>query len=446
MVNNSLVLTDAMIVSAAILVVTFLGIFSEHVHGMERAKFATAGAAAMIIFGQIYGFYSPELAIAAVDWNVIFLLGCMMMIISIMIPTGGFEVLAYRIARLSRARLCLLLMLLGCVVTIVSLLLDNVTTVVIFGPLIVLIARAQKISPIPYLMAAALLTDVGGVATLIGDPPNLMIGSAAGIDFNTFIGRMWMPVLAATVSILIFLKWMFRKELKTLPPKIFHEKAQVTNKKVWIASLLILACMVVLFTIHTRLGWEPWFIAAIGMAALVSVSRNVVIDRVFEDVEVTLLIFFISLFMVVGGVGKSGLLDYLGHFITPFAEHNLLTATIVLMWGVAILSAFIDNILITGAMIPIILQLQAHGINVTPLWWALAVGVGMGGNGTYIGSTANVFIVSLSERISRQQDDTNLAITPGVWFRKGTPAMILTLIVSSIIMAAFFDSFAAPLH
>jgi Na+/H+ antiporter NhaD/arsenite permease-like protein len=253
MVDNSLVLTDAMIVSAAILVVTFLGIFSEHVHGMERAKFATAGAAAMIIAGQIYGFYSPELAIAAVDWNVIFLLGCMMMIISIMIPTGGFEVLAYRIARLSRARLCLLLMLLGCVVAIVSLLLDNVTTVVIFGPLIILIARAQKISPVPYLMAAALLTDVGGTATLIGDPPNLMIGSATGIDFNTFIGRMWLPVLGATVSILIFLKWTFRKQLKTTPPEIFHEKAHVTNKKVWIASLIILACMVVLFTIHTRL-------------------------------------------------------------------------------------------------------------------------------------------------------------------------------------------------
>lgn len=446
MVNESLVLTDAMIVSATILVATFLGIFSEHVHGMERAKFATAGAAAMVIAGQIYGFYSPELAIAAVDWNVIFLLGSMMMIISIMLPTGGFEVLAYKIAALSRGRLYLLLILLGCIVAVVSLLLDNVTTVVIFGPLIVLIARAQKVSPIPYLMAAALLTDVGGVATLIGDPPNLMIGSAAGIDFNTFIAKMWLPVLFACASILIFMKWTFRKELDVTPPEIFEERAYVRNRKVWIASLLILACMVVLFTIHAKLGWEPWFIAAIGMAALVSVSRHVVIDKVFEDVEVTLLIFFISLFMVVGGVGKSGLLIYLGHFITPFAEHNLLVATIVLMWGVAILSAFIDNILITAAMIPIMLQLQSQGINVTPLWWALAIGVGMGGNGTYIGSTANVFIVSLSERLSRQQNDSNLAITPGIWFRKGTPAMILTLIVSSIIMAVFFDTFTAPLH
>lgn len=445
MVDQTLVLTDAMLVSAVILVVTFLGIFSEHVHGMERAKFASAGAIAMVIAGQVYGFYSPELAIAAVDWNVIFLLGSMMMIISIMLPTGGFEVLAYRIADLSRGRLYLLLVLLGASVAIVSLLLDNVTTVVIFGPLLVLIARARRVSPVPYLLSAALLADLGGIGTLIGDPPNLMIGAAAGIDFNTFIARMWLPVLLAVAAVLLFMKWAFRKELVDGHSQE-RQHAVIHNRKVWVASLIILACMVVLFTIHARLGWEPWFIAALGMAALVSVSRHVVIDRVFEDVEVTLLIFFISLFMVVGGVAHSGLLDYLGHFITPFAERDLLLATLVLMWGVALLSAFIDNILITAAMVPIVLQLQSHGINVTPLWWALAIGVGMGGNGTYIGSTANVFIVSLSERISRQQGEPGLAITPGVWFRKATPATILTLIVASVVMALFFGTYTAPLR
>ena len=142
-----------------------------------------------MLSGQYFGFYSPELAIEAIDWNVI-LLGAMLTIVAIMIPTGGFQMLAYKIADLSKGRLFLLLAMMGTLVTVLSLLLDNVTTVVIFGPLIILICRSMKVSPIPYLLAAALLSDTGGVATLVGDPPNLMIGSAAGIGFNTFFYHM----------------------------------------------------------------------------------------------------------------------------------------------------------------------------------------------------------------------------------------------------------------
>lgn len=445
-VTEPMVLTKAMIASGIVLALTFIGIFTEHVHGMERAKFATAGAALMVIVGQIYGFYSPSLAIQAVDWNVIFLLGAMMTIVSIMIPTGGFNVLAYRLAELSGGRLFLMLVLLGTAVTVISLLLDNVTTVVIFGPLIILIAQAQRVSPIPYLLAAALLSDTGGVGTLVGDPPNIMIGSAAGIDFNTFIERMGPPVFFAWLATLFAMKLFFRKELSVTPSGTFHKDEEIKNRKIWNASLIIMACMVVLFTLHDKFHWEPWFVAALGMTALIFVSRHVVMDVAFEDVEITLLIFFIGLFIVIGGVEKSHLLMYLGHFITPFVKHDLLTATIVLMWGAAFLSAMIDNIPFTAAMIPIILGMESQGINVTPLWWGLAIGVGMGGNGTHIGSTANVFIVTISERLARQQNDPSLAITPGLWFRKGTPAMLLTLLTSSIIMALFFDWFAKPLH
>ncbi|MFQ5661470.1 MAG: SLC13 family permease [Gammaproteobacteria bacterium] len=445
-VTGHLALNDAMLVSGIILAVTFIGIFTERMHGMERSKSATAGAGAMVIAGQIFGFYSPELALEAIDWNVVFLLGAMMTIIAIMIPTGGFNVLAYRIAAFSRGRLYLLLVMLGTAVTVISLLLDNVTTVVIFGPLIILIARAQKINPIPYLLAAALLSDTGGVATLVGDPPNLMIGSAAHISFNTFFQRMAPPVFVAWLGVIIALKFLFRKELSVTPADTFHEKLEVANKRIWNASLIILGAMVVLFTIHHRLNWEPWFVAALGMTALAFVSRDVVMDKTFEEVEITLLVFFISLFIVIGGVENSQFLSYLGQFITPFVQHDLLTATIVLMWVAAFLSAMIDNIPFTAAMIPIILGMENQGINVTPLWWGLAIGVGMGGNGTHIGSTANVYIVTISERLARNEDDPSLAITPGVWFRKGTPAMLLTLITSSIIMALFFDFFSISHH
>lgn len=444
-ITETLTWNTQMAVSAVILVVTFIGIFTEGVHGFHRAKFAMGGAGLMVIVGQYFGFYSPQLAVEAIDWNVVFLLGGMMTIVAIMIPTGGFQALAYRIADLSRGRQFLLLAMLGTAVTVISLLLDNVTTVVIFGPLIVLICQALNVSPVPYLLGAALLSDTGGVATLVGDPPNLMIGSAAGIDFNTFLIHMGGIVLVAWFSILIAQKWLFRKELAVTPESPdFSQQGEIQDPQTWYAAVAVLAVMVVLFIFHHALHWEPWFVAATGVTVLVFIGHQVDMDKSFEDVEMTLLMFFVSLFVVVGGVEHSHFLEYLGQYIRPFVESDLLLASIILMWMSAILSAMIDNIPFTAAMVPIILGMEQQGINVTPLWWALAIGVGMGGNGTHLGSTANVFIVTLSERLAKDTGDESLRITPGLWFRKGTPVMLLTLLTSSIVMWAFFGFFSKP--
>ena len=444
--TETLTWNTPMAASAIVLVVTFFGIFTEGVHGFHRTKFGMAGAGIMILVGQYYGFYNPTQAVEAIDWNVVFLLGGMMTIVAIMIPTGGFQSLAYRIADLSRGRLFLLMVMLGTAVTVISLLLDNVTTVVIFGPLIVLICQALRVSPVPYLLGAALLSDTGGVATLVGDPPNLMIGSAAHIDFNTFLIHMGGIVFIAWITILIAQKWLFHKELSVTPhQQDFSSKGEITDKHTWYASLAVLAVMVVLFIFHHSFGWEPWFVAAIGLTLLVFIGRSVELDSSFEAVEMSLLMFFVSLFILVGGVEQSHFLEYLGQYIRPFVESDLLLASIMLMWGAAILSAMIDNIPFTAAMVPIILGMEQQGINVTPLWWSLAIGVGMGGNGTHLGSTANVFIVTLSERIAKETGDQSLRITPGLWFRKGTPAMILTLMTSSVIMWLFFDFFETPL-
>lgn len=436
-----------MTVSAIILALTFIGIFTEGLHGFHRTKFAMLGSGAMIIAGQWLGFYNPQLALKAVDWNVVFLLGAMMTVVAIMIPTGGFQSLAYHIADYSKGRLFLLMALMGTAVTVISLLLDNVTTVVIFGPLIVLICQAMRVSPVPYLLAAALLSDTGGVATLVGDPPNLMIGSAAHIDFNTFLLRMGGIVLAAWLVILFALKFLFHKELSVMPQlPDFSQKEQIQDPTTWNKALGVMGVMVVLFIFHHSLHWEAWMVAAFGLTLLLFLAPDVDMDASFEKMEMTLLIFFISLFVLVGGVEHSHFLQYIGQFIEPFINHDLLTACILLMWVAAILSAIIDNIPFTAAMIPIISAMERQGVNVTPLWWSLAIGVGMGGNGTHLGSTANVFIVTLSERIARETGDPSLAITPWVWFKKGTPAMILTLIASSLIMWLFFDFFEAPIH
>lgn len=445
--TENLVWNTPMLVSAVIMALTFVGIFTEGVHGFHRTKFAMLGAGAMIIAGQIFGFYGPEQALAAVDWNVVFLLGAMMTIIAIMIPTGGFQFLAYWIARVSGRNPFLLMALMGTAVTLISLLLDNVTTVVIFGPLIVLICQALKISPIPCLLAAALLADTGGVATLVGDPPNLMIGSAADISFNTFFAHMGGVVFVAWIGTLLALRLLFRAELAVIPEKPdFTTREAIRDKATWYRALGVMGLMVVLFILHHAIGWDAWMVAALGLTVLLFIAPGADMDGAFQQLEVSLLIFFISLFVLVGGVQSSHFLEYIGQYITPFVEKDLLMATLVLMWVAALLSAVIDNIPFTAAMVPILLNLEAQGINVTPLWWSLALGVGMGGNGTHLGSTANVFIVTLSERIAKQQNDPRLAITPGLWFRKGTPVMLLTLASSSVVMWIFFDFFSAPLN
>ncbi len=441
--NEELIFDTPMLVSAIIMTLTFIGIFTEGLHGFHRTKFAMLGALSMILAGQYFGFYSPELALEAIDWNVVLLLGAMMTIVAIMIPTGGFEVIAYKVAQLSKGKLFTLMLLMGTAVTVISLLLDNVTTVVIFGPLIVLIAQALKVSPIPYLLAAALLSDTGGVATLVGDPPNLMIGSAANIDFNTFLLHMGGIVFFAWLSVIFALKYLFKKELSVIPFKPdFSKIAKIKDRATWNASLIVLGIMVVLFIFHHHFGWDAWVVSAIGFTILLFLAPTIELDSVFQSVEITLLTFFIALFVLVGGVHNSHFLEYLGTMILPFVEKDLMTSALLLMWIAAFLSAMIDNIPFTAAMIPVIMGLEAQGINITPLWWSLAIGVGLGGNGSHLGSTANVYIVTLSERVAKERNDPSLAITPGVWFKKGTPAMLATLLSASLIMWIFFDFFS----
>ena len=441
---EAIILDQGMIVSGIVLAVSFIFIFTETVHGFHRSKVAMAGAGVMILVGQYYGFYTPDEAFQAIDWNVIFLLGSMMAIVSIMITSGGFERLAAQIGKFAKGRQFLLMAIMGTAVTLLSLLLDNVTTVVIFGPLIVLIAQKMKVTPIPYLMAAALLSDTGGVATLVGDPPNLMIGSAVGISFMTFVSKLGVIVFVAWIVTLFALRFLCRKDLSKIPTGTFEEEIPYKDKSLWLKACVVLGILVILFIIHDVIHWQPWMVAGAGFIILVLIAKNLEMEKIMKEVEMPLLIFFISLFIIVGGVEQSHFLQYLGQFIVEFVKEDLLLATIILMWGSAIMSAAIDNIPFTAAMIPILLSLEAQGIDITPLWWALALGVGMGGNGTHIGSTANVYIVTVSERLAKKENNPDLAITPYKWATIGLPIMILTLLVCTIIMYFFFDFYSAP--
>ena len=454
---ETIVMDQGMLVSGIILAASFILIFTETLHGFHRVKVAMAGAALMLVVGQGYGFYSPEAAIEAVDWNVVFLLGAMMAVVAIMINTGCFEVLASNIGKIAKGRQFYLLALLGTAVTVISLLLDNVTTVVIFGPLIVLICQKMKVSAIPYLMAAALLSDTGGVATLVGDPPNLMIGSAFDIAFMPFAYKMFPIVFVAWIATLFFMRYLFKEELAIVPEGTFEETIPYKDKTLWNKSLAILGLMVILFVIHNVIHWEPWMVAGTGLILLTILAKEIEFEDVMKNMthEIPLLMFFVALFMLVGGVEGSKFLEYLGQFIVPFLidpvsgeviQENFMITCIALMWVAAIMSAAIDNIPFTAAMIPIIASLETVGVNIAALCWCLAIGVGMGGNGTHIGSTANVYIVTVSEKLAKTTGNPDMAITPLKWAQKGLPVMILTLCICTVIMYMFFDYYAIPLH
>ena len=454
---ETIVMNQGMLVSGIILAASFILIFTETLHGFHRVKVAMAGAAVMLVVGQSYGFYSPEEAFEAVDWNVVFLLGSMMAVVAIMVNTGGFEVLAANIGRIAKGRQYLLLALLGTAVTVISLLLDNVTTVVIFGPLIVLICQKMKVSAIPYLLAAALLSDTGGVATLVGDPPNLMIGSAFDIAFMPFAYKMFPIVFVAWIATLFFMRYLFKEELAIVPEGKFEDAIPYKDKSLWNKSLSILGLMVILFVIHNTIHWEPWMVAGTGLILLVILAKEIEFEDVMKNMthEIPLLMFFVALFMLVGGVEGSKFLEYLGQFIVPFLidpvsgeviQENFMVTCIALMWVAAIMSAAIDNIPFTAAMIPIIASLETVGVNIAALCWCLAIGVGMGGNGTHIGSTANVYIVTVSEKLAKSTGNPDLAITPLKWAKKGLPVMILTLTICTVIMYLFFDYYSLPLH
>lgn len=421
-----------MIIATVIFLVILVVIFAEWI---PRTIAAIVGAALMLGVGIYAGYYSEEQAIEAIDFHTVGLLLGMMTLVALLQPTGFFEYLATLVARFSKGKPIRLLILLGTVTTVLSMLLDNVTTVVIIAPVAVLISEILGISAIPLLISLALLSNTGGTGTLIGDPPNVLIGSAASLSFNDFLVNALPVVVVAWLVVLGLLLFLFRRELrqepanaeaveKLDPSRALHDPA--TARKV----IIVLAGTVLLFFFQDLLGLSSSFIALAGAGvALLWTRPNT--QEVFERIEWNVLIFFIALFVMVGGLESSGALDQVADTMAEAAALNPVLLGIIFIWVVAILSAIVDNIPITIALIPVIISLGESGINTAPLWWALAFGAGFGGNGTIIGSSANIVVASLSER-------TRTPITSVMWIRRGLPAMIAACVIASILFVIMF--------
>jgi Na+/H+ antiporter NhaD/arsenite permease-like protein len=415
-----------LVISSLIFVLTYVGILSERIH---RTIISLVGATAMIILGTWLGFYSDTAAVDAIDFNTIALLLGMMLIVGIMNKTGLFTYLAIRAAKLTKGSPWRLMLALGLFTSVVSMFLDNVTTIIVVAPVTLSIAEVIGMSAVPLLLGEALLSNIGGVATLIGDPPNILIGSAAGLSFNDFIIHLGPIVLVVWLIVQLLLLFIFRKQLHPSPEaseKITHlnEKRALVDPQTAKKMLVVLGMTVLLYVLHDTLNLSPGIVALIGASAgLLWVRPSV--HEILNEVHWDILIFFLCLFIIVGGLEAAGALDLIAEGMAGLTGHGMIPAALAILWISAIMSAVVDNIPFTIAMLPIIAGLAARGVNAGPLWWALALGVGFGGNGTPIGSTASVVAVSISER-------TETPITFRTWIKSGSLSTVASCIVASI--------------
>jgi Na+/H+ antiporter NhaD/arsenite permease-like protein len=428
-------MTIPAILSSVIFIVSLIFIFSEKIH---RSIAGIAGAVLMVGVGKILGFYSEEAALDVIDFNTLGLLLGMMILVAMLEPTGFFQYVAVWAARASRGKPVRLFVLLGSITTILSMFLDNVTTVVLIAPVTILICEILGINPLPYLMAEALLSDTGGVATLVGDPPNVLIGSAAGFSFNDFLIYALPIVAVAWLGTLVLLRFLFRDELSKTPRNAeavmsLNPAESLDDPKTARRILIILGAAILLFFVHHILHISPSFIA-ISAAALALIWVQPDIQETFKKVEWSVLIFFSALFVMVGGLEAAGVLQVIVGLMERLATIPPLWFGVSLIWIVAALSAVVDNVPITIALIPVIKGLGDAGMDITPLWWALAFGAGFGGNGTIIGSTANIIVATLSEK-------TRTPITASLWNRRGFPVMLATCVIASIMFALLYRIF-----
>jgi len=413
-----------MILAIVIFLLVYAFIVTEKIH---RTIIALFGAGILLVFKIV----SYEYAIHhAIDFNSLGLLIGMMIIVFITKRTGIFEYIAVKQVKLSKGNLIVMMILLSVVTAVASAFLDNVTTVLLIIPIVLIITEDLNISPLPFAISIIFASNVGGTATLIGDPPNIMIGSKAGLSFMDFVNNLTPAIFIILIITVLIFALIFKKQLKVDEElKEFFlkidESEYIKDKKLLVKSLFVLGLTIVGFILHDKLKLESSTIALFGASFLLLIS-GVDVKEVLEEVEWTTIFFFIGLFIIVGGLEITGVIDILAKAMLNITHNNPLLTAIVILWGSAIFSAFVDNIPFTATMIPLILEMQKLGhLDVQPLWWALSLGACLGGNGTIIGASANVVTSGLLE-------EKGYRLSFGEFFKYAFPTMILTIILSTV--------------
>lgn len=382
-------------VAGAVFVVAYLLIALER---WDRTLIALLGGLLVVVLGIV----DQEEAFAAIDLNVIFLLVGMMTIASILAKTGFFDWLAIRSVRLSRGEPLRLLVVLSIVTALLSAFLDNVTTVVLMTPIILSVTKRLDVPPMPYLISIILASNIGGTATLIGDPPNLLIGSAAGLGFDDFLVNLGPVVVLVFLAFLVIVRIAFTSHLQV--PAEAKERAveqgmgsTIHDRSLLARALIVTGATIVGFLVHSGLGVEPATIALLGATSLMLIARQDP-HETLRDVEWSTIFFFVGLFVLVESVVAVGIIGSIAAWLVEVTAGNDAIATIALLWFSALASAIVDNIPYTATAIPVVQELARGGMAADPLWWALALGACLGGNLTIVGASANVVVANLARR------------------------------------------------
>jgi Na+/H+ antiporter NhaD/arsenite permease-like protein len=391
------------VAALAIFVAGFYYIATEKV---DKVKAALVAAGAMTVLGLTPGadvFFSAH---EGIDWNVIFLLLGMMIMVGIIKQTGLFDFLAIWAAKRSRGYPYRLMVMLMAITAIASPLLDNVTIVMLVAPVTVVICNRLDIPAQPYLIAEILASNIGGAATLVGDPPNIIIASRAGLSFNDFLVHMTPIVVVIFAAFVLFTKVLFRREFRYNPGRVnevmtLQERRAITDPRMLVRSLIVLAGVIAAFGLHTVLHLEPSIVALVGAGVMLLVTRADTYDTL-REVEWPTLAFFIGLFVMVAGLVYTGVIATIGEYVIAVVGDNFLGAATALLFGSAVLGAFFDNIPYAATMAPIVEGLVAEAPDAETgraLWWAFALGADFGGNGTAVAASANVVTIGIAARM-----------------------------------------------
>ena len=416
------------IVAVAVFVVVMITIMTEKLH---RSLAAITGA--MIVLAlHVMPF---DAAKEHIDFNTLGVLLGMMLFVSVVKLSGVFEFLAIKCARLAKGDPWKIMLLFVLLTAVLSAFLDNVTTVLLIGPMTLTVCKLLDVNPIPFFMTEILASNIGGTATLIGDPPNIMIGSAAGYSFFDFILYDAPAVAIILVAILgVFYALYGRKmnvddEHKARIMEL-DEHAQIKNRRLLKQSVVMTALVVVGFMAHGALGLESCIIA-LGAAGIIMLISGESIEEALSNVEWTTLSFFAGLFVIVGALAETGVIGMLANGLIDATGGNVFITMLVLLIGSAVISSFLDNIPFVATMIPILLAMESTGMDVTPLWWAVSLGACLGGNGTLIGASANVVLSDISKKHGYE-------ITFAKFFKTGFPIMLLTILIAGVYLVVRF--------
>ena len=393
-------------VAVAVFVAAYVLIATEKVN---RVAAALGGACVMLLIGAATpgsAFFAED---TGIDWNVLVLLIGMMLIVAVLKRTGAFEFLAIWAAKRARGRPFRVLVILVVVTAVASAVLDNVTTVLLVAPVTVLVCERLAVPFAPFLIAEAMAANIGGTATLVGDPPNIIVASRAGISYNEFLTNLGPLVLILLVVFLALCRWLFRGAFGYDPHRAEHiaalrEREAIRDRRLLVLGLAVLVAVTVAFVLHPVLHLEPSVVAIVGGLLLLAASR-LDVGEVVADVEWPTLAFFAGLFVMVGALVHTGVMDAVSHAALDATGGRLAVSTMALAGGSAVLSAVVDNIPYVATMAPVVSQLVAAehaGTGTHVLWWALTIGADLGGNATAIGASANVVILGLAERAGQR--------------------------------------------